>query len=268
MEIFTYLSKKLGLIYNQQKQEECFFAKNAARLINAEWELIAREESGGGPDFIVHEGVNSFGLEVYEIFKGEVQPRKGSKLKEEAATNQRLIDEIRQQYENTEKNVPLYVKFLGDVNSFSKSQILKTLLDMGLGEKSPSYSGDVVLESDSGDLKIFVRRLPDGWGRDRLCRSDWFSIDDSLGWIEKDSCKIQEAIDKKSQKIDQYRANVAKELELKDPENCEIRLLIVSDHMWNYGQVELDEEQPYNLREFNAVYFFPFPEKPITLRSS
>lgn len=263
MEIFTYLSKKLRLIYSQQKQDEYFFAENAAKQINVDWKLIARDESNGGPDFIVHEGENSFGLEVCEIFKGEVQPRKGSKLKGEAATNQKLIDEIRQQYEKVENSVPLNVKFLGDVNSSNKSQILQTLLDMGLGEKSPSYSGDVVLEDDSGDLKMFIRRLPDGWGRDRLCRPDWFCVSDSVGWAEKDSCKIQEAIDIKSQKIGQYRENVAKELGLKDPENCDIRLLIVSDHMWSYGQVKLDEERSYNLREFDAVYLFPFPQKPI-----
>ena len=268
MGIFSYLSKKLESIHNEQKQDEYFFAENAAKLIDAEWKLVACDESNGGPDFIVHEGEKSFGLEVCEIFKGEVQLKKGSKLKKEAATNQKLIDEIRQQYENVEKNVPLYAKFLGEVNNSNKSQILQTLLDVSLGEKSPLYSEKLVLEHGSGGLTIFVRRLPDGWGRDRLCRPDWFSVSDSVGLLEIDFYKIQEAIDIKSQKIGQYRKNVAKELGLKDFENCDIRLLIVSDHMWSYGQVELDEKQLYNLHEFNAVYFFPFPKKPTVLRSS
>lgn len=270
MKIFTYLYKKLGefgLNHELQKQDECFFVKNAAKLIDVEWELVILEEANGGPDFIIREGDSSFGLEVCEIFKGEVQPKKGSKLKEEAATNQKLIDGIRQQYENVEKDVPLSVRFLGNLDDSNKSKILQALFDMSLRKKSPSYSEDLVLEHDSGSLKIFVERLPDGYGRDQLCRPDWFSVTDSVGWAEKDSCKIQEAIDMKSQKVGRYRENVAKKLELKNPENCDIQLLIVSDHMWSYGQVKLDKEQPYNLHEFHTVYFYPFPQRPIVLSS-
>ena len=247
---------------NSKKQNEYFFVKEAANLIGVQWELVAREESNGGPDFIVHEEGNSFGLEVCEIFKGKVRPEKGSTLKEETVTNQRLINEMRQQYESVEENVPLYVKFLGDVREDNKSEIVRILLDMKLKEKNFPYLADSILEHDPGSLKIFVRRLPDGWERDRLYRPDWFNVKDSGGWVEKDSGKILEAIEIKSQKIGQYRKNVAKELGLKDPENCDIRLLIVSDHMWSCGQVKPDKELVNNLHGFNTVYFHPFPEKP------
>lgn len=245
-----------------RKQNECFFVKEAAKLIGVEWKLVAREESNGGPDFIVHEGRNSFGLEVCEIFSGKVSPKKGSKLKEKAVTNQKLINEIRQQYEGMEENVPLYVKFLGDVRDSNKRQIVRTLLDMNLKEKSFPYSENRVLKYDSSNLKISVRRLPDDWPRDRLYnRPDWFSVKDSVGWVEKNTRKISETIENKSHKIGLYQTNIAKEFGLKDPENCDIRLLVVSDHMWNYGQVELDKVLVNNLHKFNDVYLFTYPGK-------
>lgn len=252
---------------NSKKQNECFFVKEAAKWLDVQWRLIPREESNGGPDFIIHEGKNSFGLEVCQIFKGKVRSQ-GSKLKKEAVTNQKLINEIRQQYESMEDSVPLHVRFLGDVVEENKRKIVQTLLDMNLKEKSFLSLSERVLECTSGSIKIYVRRLPDGWKRDLLHRPNWFNVGDSVGWVEKDSDKISKAIERKSKKIVQYRKNVAHELGLADFENCDIRLLIVSDHLWSYGQVNLDKEQSYNLHEFNVVYFFPFPEKPIALRSS
>ena len=185
--LMSILPHKIGISKRiLRKQNECFFVKEAAKLIGVEWKLVAREESNGGPDFIVHEGRNSFGLEVCEIFSGKVSPKKGSKLKEKAVTNQKLINEIRQQYEGMEENVPLYVKFLGDVRDSNKRQIVRTLLDMNLKEKSFPYSENRVLKYDSSNLKISVRRLPDDWPRDRLYnRPDWFSVKDSVGWVEK-----------------------------------------------------------------------------------
>ena len=50
-----------------QKQDELRFATAAARLMNMQWMLVAREEYDGGPDFIVHEGTHGFGLEVHGI---------------------------------------------------------------------------------------------------------------------------------------------------------------------------------------------------------
>ena len=44
-----------------QKQDELRFATAAARLMNMQWMLVAREEYDGGPDFIVHEGTHGFG---------------------------------------------------------------------------------------------------------------------------------------------------------------------------------------------------------------
>ena len=261
-----------------QKQEECIFAMTAAGLLGVQWELIPCDEPSGGPDFIVREDSNWFGLEVCEIFKGGIKEKKGSKgkinekkgsiLKEKAARNQQLIDDIRQQYESVEGNVPLYVKFLRDIDENNKDEIVQKLLDMNLKEKSFPYRADHDWMHGSRSLKISVSRLPDGFGRDRMHRPDWFNINDSIGMVEKDFSKILKTIKEKSKKITNYKnnvADVADEMGLEDPENCKIRLLIVADHMWSYGQVNPKIDPGINLHGFDAVYFFPFPDKLIKL---
>ena len=261
-----------------QKQEECIFAMTAARLLGVQWKLNSCDESSGGPDFIVREDSNWFVLEVCEIFKGGIKEKKGSKgkinekkgsiLKEKAARNQQLIDDIRQQYESVEGNVPLYVKFLRDIDENNKDEIVQKLLDMNLKEKSFPYRADHDWMHGSRSLKISVSRLPDGFGRDRMHRPDWFNINDSIGSEEKDFSKILETIEEKSEKITNYKnyvEDVADEMGLEDPENCKIRLLIVADHMWSYGQVNPKIDPGINLHGFDAVYFFPFPDKLIKL---
>ena len=182
-----------------QKQAEFHFAKEAARLMDVQWKLVAHEESNGGPDFIVHEGADRFGLEVHEIFNGEITPKKGSRLKQRQAGTQKLIDRIRQRYEDIEKDVGLYVKFLGDLNDDGVEPIIQALLDMNL-QKNFSHSKECVLKHNSGRLKIFDTRLPDGWPRNQLSRRDWFSVTDSGGWREQESRKILEAVEMKSGK--------------------------------------------------------------------
>ena len=124
-----------------------------------------------------------------------------------------------------------------------------------------------VLEHAPTHLKLFVRRLPDDWPCDRLSRPDWFSVTDSGGWREQGSRKILQAVATKSTKISRYRENVARELHLGGPEEADVRLLVIADHMWNYGQIAPDQDLTGNMHGFNAVYFFPSPEKPLVLKN-
>ena len=256
-----------------QKQEECIFAMTAANLLGVQWKLIPCDQSSGGPDFIVREDSNWFVLEVCQIFKGGISKKKGSILKEKAARTQQLIDDIREMYESAAGNVPLYVRFLCDIDEDDKHEIFQKLLDMNLKEKSFPYSEDLDWMHGSRSLKISVKRLPDDFGRDRMPRRDWFNINDSIGTVEKNSSKILKTIKKKSKKIANYKnyvanvANVAYEMGLEDPENCKIRLLIVADHTWSCGFVNPKIDRGINLRGFDDVYFFPYPdEKPRKLR--
>ena len=236
-------------------------------MMDAQWKLVARKEFNGGPDFIVYEGESFFGLEVHEIFKGKTTRNQGSKLKKNQSVTQSHIDNIRRQYEKLEKEIPLYVKFLGPLKGSHSELTVQALQSMQLREKKFPYTDEVVLEQDSDRLKIVVRRLPDGWPRDRLHKPDWFSITDTVGWVENDSQKILNAVKKKSEKIGQYKHNISKELNVGKPEGVDVRLLLVSDHLWSYGQVSADKEVIDVRHGFDVVYFFPFPEMPIKLKS-
>ena len=146
----------------QQKLNEYHFAAEAARLMGAQWELVPRnEESNGGPDFIVHEGAYRFGLEVQEVFKGKSAPKQGSELKQYQSEDQQRIDRIREKYEGVEGDIPLYVKFLDNPDDDHADQIVDKLRNINLQENGHE---NFVVDQDSGPLKIFVMRLPEGVG--------------------------------------------------------------------------------------------------------
>ena len=247
----------------QQKRDEHRFAEAASLLLNTEWELVPRDdESQGGPDFIVREKGRSFGLEVQEVFKGVASAKRGAALKRNQSENQLRIDRIRQQYENIAGNMPLYVKFLNEPDDSRTDHIVNELYKMKLGGgKAFPYQNDFTIEQEDGLLKIFVSRLPDDWERDRLYRRDWLIVADTGGFVEKNREKIFRAVRGKSEKVDRYRENVARELGLENPLEADVRLLLVADHMWNFGKVELNSEWDGNQHRFSRVYFFRFPDK-------
>ena len=199
----------------QQKLNECHFAAEAARLMGVQWELVPRhEESNGGPDFIVHEGAHRFGLEVREVFKGKSARKQGSEFKQDQSETQQRIDRIREQYEGVERDITLSVMFLSSPDDDHLDQIVNKLRNMNLQENDRE---NFIVNQDSEPLKIFVRRFPNGWDRDRLSRPDWFSVADAGGWVEKDPQKILSAVAEKSKKVNQYRENVAANLGLENP---------------------------------------------------
>ena len=196
----------------QQKRDEHRFAEAASLLLNTEWELVPRDdESQGGPDFIVREKGRSFGLEVQEVFKGVASAKRGAALKRNQSENQLRIDRIRQQFENIAGNIPLYVKFLNEPDDSRTDHIVNELYKMKLGGKDFPYQNDFTIEQEDGLLTIFVSRLPDDWERDRLYRRDWLIVADTGGFVEKNREKIFRAVREKSEKVDRYRENVARE---------------------------------------------------------
>ena len=182
------------------------------------------------------------------------------------AETQKRIDEIRRCYEESERDVPLYVKFVGSLNDVDIDVVVQALLNINLRQRSILNVERLELPQTSRDLKLFVRRLPDGWSRDRLSRPDWFSVVDSSGVVEKRSKKILDAVSKKSKKISQYRRNIGAQLSLANPVDADVRLLLYADRMWNYGQIAPSGQIAGNLHAFNVVYFFPFPEMPIIIK--
>ena len=104
-------------------------------------------------------------------------------------------------------SVPLAVKFSGSLSGANIHLVVEAFLEMYLREKK--HFKMLELEHDSGLLKMFVRRLPNDWPRDRLYRSDWFSVTDSGGVVEQDSRKILDSVAIKSAILGQYKKNVA-----------------------------------------------------------
>ena len=255
------MSKGIKRKREQQKHDEHRFAIAASRLLDAQWELVpCDDESHGGPDFIVHQKDRSFGLEVHEVFKGTASEKKGAALKMKQSEDQLHINRIRQKYENVAGNIPLYVKFLDSPDDEQIDQIIEELRKLNLKGETFPYQSNFTMQQKSGLLKIFVSRLPDDWGRDRLSRPDWFIVADAGGCVEKNNQKISRAVNAKSVKIKQYKKNVAKCLGLENPLDAEIRLLLVADHMWNFGKVELDGEWNGKNHGFSTVYFLRFPD--------
>ena len=250
-----------------QKQNECRYVRQAMQSLGMEWEIVPRNEYVGGPDFLIRDGENAFGLEVHEIFKGKTTAKRGSRLKQRQSEVQQLINAIRDCFESLEEGLSLYVIFRDNPNDNQRDLVVEALSEMNLREREIGYQGNCTIEYDSESLKMFVTRLPDGWPRDRMSRPDWFSVADSGGWLEDGSGKISRAIKNKAKKIGVYKENVARELGLASFEDVDVRLLLIADHMWSYGKIEVCEEMSFDLNGFTAVYFFPFPEKPIILKT-
>ena len=221
-----------------QKNHERQFAAAAARLMDRSWFLIARREHGGGPDFLVEDGRSGFGLEVVELFAGRLTER-GSIEKKRQSRTHKLIESIRAQYERIHPDIRLYVKFLGPLTESDTASILDTLTAMQPVCTPFPHTEERLIRRATGDLKLFVRRLPDDWPRDRLHRPDWFSVSDTVGFVLEDIDRVREAIRKKSERLPLYRRNIARELKLTDSKNADVRLLIVADRMWNHGRIRL-----------------------------
>ena len=244
-----------------QKQDELLFACSLAQALGEEWTIEPREE----PDLLVHDPGGNFGLEVTEVFAGETSARAGSELKKNQALTQKIINQMRLEYERAEPDVPLYVGFVGDVDDSFTGAVVQALSHLKLRDKRTSHREQCKLNQDDRSLILNVTRLPNGWKRDRRTRPDWYSISDKIGWLEDPSDNLQKRIEQKSRRLEHYRENLCREQGADDP-NSDVRLLLVSDHRWAFGMVRLETEISYDFHGFNRVYFYPFPGVPTLLK--
>jgi hypothetical protein len=93
----------------------------------------------------------------------------------------------------------------------------------------------------------WVRRQPrrgDGAGQ----------IDEVARYCESDVLNISEAIKKKSNELERYRAAAGPD----------IRLLLVADRIHNSGKLVLDDAALLDTEGFQIVYVFPYPEPVIS----
>ncbi len=222
-----------------KKDHERFFAEQAARSLGKNWSF---NESIEQPDFIVTEAGHRFGLEVMDIFTGP-QTHSGSSLKASESVTQNDINIMQRKYE-AKANTSLHVRFVGMMNTNNMSKVLPALLTEDFQSKPISYH--TVIDTDGG-LRVHVTKS---------LRPDWFSVNHRVGFVDRDSnVVIRTAVAKKAKLLATYQ-KVA---------GTDIRLLLVANRIYNSGKLNALVEGKFNLEGFSAVYFFPYPEKAISL---
>ena len=99
-------------------------------------------------------------------------------------------------------------------------------------------------------LKLFVTKS---------LRSNWFSVNDQVGWVMRNPKSIiATEIEKKSKNLPQYKAVAGDD----------IRLLLVADRIKNSGKIAPQPEGAFEFRGFKAVYLYPYPEDAVALREA
>ena len=252
-----------------QKQEECCLAHDLARALKEEWTISPRQESDGGPDLIVRDSTGSvFGLEVHELFCGKSSQPGGSTEKRQQSETQKTISRIQQAYEYQEPDIRLRVEFIGDLEGPQQfdDDVVQALKSLKLRDKLLPHKEDVELRYGDRHLRLIVTLLPTDWPRDQRIRPDWFSVNDSIGWLESGLQKIQCAIRAKSTRLQEYRSNLTRELKVSEAAKVEVRLLLFANHLWEYGMIRIETESTFDLCGFDSVFFFPFPGNPVELK--
>lgn len=102
-------------------------------------------------------------------------------------------------------NIPLIVKFVGDMRADNLATVVLALLAQDLSSKSTGHH--VVLDSGSG-LRVRVTKA---------FRPDWYSVNDRVGFVDRNPRRIiADAIEKKAKELTRY----------KDDAGADIRLLL------------------------------------------
>ena len=221
-----------------QKKGERFFVEEAAKLLGKDWCLGPDRES---PDFIVTEGTEQFGLEVCEIFTGP-QNRSGARMKRAESETQRGINALQGKYEEKE-NIPLTVKFVGDMCDDNMTAVLQALTEQDFSSKP--FGHQEIIEADEGEKKLRAHVT-------RTLQANWFSVNDRVGWVERNPVdRITKEIEKKSEKLTRYNECTGLD---------DIRLLVVANRIMNSGKLLLKDTATLNTRGFQVVYFISYPE--------
>ena len=228
-----------------QKKRERFFAEEAARLLGKAWDLGTDREH---PDFVVTEGSERFGLEITQIFVGP-QGSNGSSLKAAETKTQRIVNELKRQYETIE-NAPLIVKFVGNMEADNMATVIPALLAQDLPSKSVCYRfvhDTTIAHPTRARLRVHVTKG---------LRPNWFSVNDQAGPVDRRPHGIiAAAIANKATDLPRYE----------DAAGRDVRLLLVADRISNSGKLTLEENAQFDLHGFRAVYLFPYPENVMVL---
>lgn len=228
-----------------KKHRERFWAEQAARHLGMVWTLGADREA---PDFIVIEGDGQFGLEITELFAGSIGPD-GSAAKARESRTQRSVNDLRQAYEAI-NNIPLIVKFVGNMEDDNLRTVVPALVAHDLPSKPIGYRfvhDTEIAHPLRAPLRVHVTRG---------LRPDWFSVNDRVGFVDRNPRHIVDAaIENKAKDLARYRATAG----------SDVRLLLVADRIMNSGKLLLGNSAGFDSFGFQAVYFLSYPEGTVIL---
>ncbi len=221
-----------------KKTHERNFVEEAAKRLGKSWDIGLDREN---PDFVIKEGDQQFGLEVCEIFTGQ-ENRSGSINKKGESDRQQAIKAVQHEYEAAQ-NILLNVRFVGDICAQNLAKVVPAIVTQNLAPAPVGHR--VVIDIDTGlraGLRVHVTRA---------FRADWISVNDRVGWVDRNPMPhITAIVEKKSQKLLRYT----------DAAGSDIRLLVVSNSIHNSGKLRLEAQARLDKKGFQVIYYFSYPE--------
>lgn len=228
---------------SQQKGRERFFTEEAAKNLGKEWCLGLDRER---PDFIITEGEKRFGLEVTYLFAGPID-KHGSHRKKVESYKQKIVNNLRDKYEEY-ANTPLEVKLVGDLCLKNVDEVVSILLGLSLSTKPIGHQDRFEVDKGLAKLSVYATRA---------IRANWYYVNHRVGWVDRKPLdRINAAIEDKAKKLQEYRTHTNLD---------DIRLLIVADRRMDSGKLSLEGAQALDLRGFQIVYFYSYPDDPIEI---
>jgi hypothetical protein len=221
-----------------QKSLEIIYAKKTGELLGESWKVIEPSpDEVSWPDLIVTTELGKFGLEVREIYLDESS--KGSTKKSNEKNNLKNIKNLADSYYKTNCS-SIKADFWGDIGHHDQllNAIIREVEQLSEFEQKriEPYNGCV----------IYIRRLPDQLGEYKR----WNYVSDKVGWVSNiDKDIIDRVIVGKAKNLPKYAKKIS-----------DVRLLLVSNRIFNSGKAHFDNDIICDARGFNNVYYLSYPE--------
>ena len=217
---------------------EKFYAEKASKLLNESWEVEPSPDETNWPDLLVTTRSERFGLEVREFFPDE--SGKGSTKKANEQNNLKNVKKLADAYYKN-NSFSIKVDLLGDIGQHEQLLSAITRVVPQLSEFEQER-----IEVCDGCI-IYVRRLPDQLGQYKR----WSYITDKVGWVSNiDKDLIDRVINEKANKLSKYTTHIS-----------DVRLLIISNRIFNSGKSHLKKNVTCDARGFKKVYYLSYPQE-------
>jgi len=234
-----------------KKRKESAHVERLAKLLNADWRIQVPSDERIAPDFIVTESTGSFGLEHTQVFKDALDRSAGSQMKSAESRRQSRLTGIGVSV-SAAMGFPIKLlvsserKYVDEdhfaFDDCSNEQLEAAVLSSNL--KSHELN-EPPLKIETRGVTIFASR--------RL-RNEVEFIQDRVGFVGWGEGALKAAIAAKSAKLPKYRSEGL----------VDIRLLVVSDRLFNSGKLNLTHDAVVDRMGFDIVYFLSYPDEVLT----